>query len=244
MTIYENYYVGAFIHAAGYQAGLNRAQGLTPEESGTAVGLNQQQPKDGPLGDLYWGSGGRHLLIEFKARFKGIDRERAKAARTHLLNRIKEEEGAELRKCADAAHYFAVGGWKSGGELLRIGPYSLLAASTLSEQGFATNSDTMTTFITKLVSGELGADVATFRKYLALLDECVDAANAAAAKKAASSGKSAPKAIASAKPGGLLVSVTGPGEIKLLPFDGLEMLQQLEMNVFALHPDVSLGRSI
>jgi hypothetical protein len=241
MNIYENYYIGAFIHAAGYQAGFRAVQNPGEVAPPVALGNYQQGPLDSTLSDLLWGRRGKHLLIEFKARFKGIDRERIKRARTLLFKEIGAAGvKSPLRECVDQSHYFAVGGWKSkGSELLRFGPYSLLANS-VSELGFYNKSEGTTSFINRLLNGELGADETTFRQYLDLLQKCVDQANNAAAPRGTSGstgGTKQPKRIADAHPGGLLLSVTETGVVHMVPFDTFEMLVELQMQLAEVAPE-------
>lgn len=240
MNIYENYYVGAFIHAAGFKAGMRNGMAPNRPDEATAIGLNQQGPKDAPLGDVFWSTGEKHLLIEFKARYKGMDRERLKKARTFLLKAIAEDGDASLRECSEQAHYMAIGGWTTdGGGLLRIGTYSLIAASS-NEGMFRVGAKQLEPFIDELLDGKVGADAELFRRYLDVLQTCVDRANADAktTKSGSSSGGAqVPKKIADAVPGGLLVSVSGSGSMRLLPFDGFEMLQQLQMTLTQVAPD-------
>jgi hypothetical protein len=236
-TVYENYYIGAFIHALGFLTGMSG------RDQATALGLYQQGPLDRPLGDLLWSRGGRHTLIEFKAKFAGLAGEAEKKVKGLLLSRIERTNDAELRTCSFSAHFIAVGGWEKERELLHIGKYASLIERS-DRDSFLKKSTPLSEFAELLLNNKIGAEDHAFKRYLSLFQECVNQVNSDASKSGSSAGSSGTGSSATIKrlipdaiPGGLLVTVDRLGTVSMLPFSGVEMLRELNLSLGTLQPD-------
>ncbi len=120
----------------------------------------------------------------------------------------------------------------------------IYAGSTIA---FKTGSAALDSFISRLIAGEIGADSVTFRRYLDILQDCVDWANSAASGsggRTRTGGSGTARKIDNADPAGLLVSRRDDGKLQMLPFEGFAMLRELQLSVVELHPDIpsrSLG---
>lgn len=211
-AMYEQFYLGAFIHLAGYKAGLRRMR------HPPAVTLYQQSPKDQSLGDLFWGSDAQCLLFEFKANPHGLSREREKPVKRKVLEALGQHRDSEIRAIADRAHYLVIGDVPGPiPDGFRVARYSLLARS-FTPRELVAESFAVGRFLDLLMrrGSPFGCPAAEFRTYVEFLQRCVDSGTATG-----TSGRR----IASAEPTGLVMTVSAGGDFTFAPFSTLEQLR-------------------
>ena len=241
MAIYENYFVGSFIHAAAFRAGFRHGKsGNRGPDDPIVVSLLQQTPLDQPLGDLFWGRGGRFSLIEFKTRFASLSEERDKRVKDLLLNKLAFDEGPEMQRISNSAHFLAIGSVEHANNEFQVANYSVLQDDTTARAAFQKGKNALVQFLDALLDGTVGCEAADLQTYLALVQKCVDQANREKDAKATASGGSSSggskRRIAPAIPGGVLTGTDANGSLQILPFENLGMLRHLELN-FTMHQE-------